>query len=48
VKVTYVINPVLESQFLETSKKFAAKYGAGAEKAKPILAFHGTPIERNI
>ncbi|KAK2704508.1 hypothetical protein QYM36_016789 [Artemia franciscana] len=48
VKVTYVINPALESQFLETSKKFAAKYGAGAEEAKPILAFHGTPIEANI
>jgi len=48
IKVTYVRNPALESQFLETSKQFAAKYGAGAEEANPILAFHGTPIEKNI
>ncbi|KAK2702413.1 hypothetical protein QYM36_018975 [Artemia franciscana] len=48
VKVTYVINPVLELQFLETSKQFAVKYGPGAEEAKPILAFHGTPVEKNI
>ncbi|KAK2708498.1 uncharacterized protein LOC136028328 [Artemia franciscana] len=48
VKVTYVVNPLLESEFVETLKKFREKYGNEAEEAKPILAFHGTPIESNI
>ncbi|XP_065567112.1 uncharacterized protein LOC136031445 [Artemia franciscana] len=48
IKVTYVLNPKLESEFAKTIKQFQKKYGANSEEAKPILAFHGTPVESNI
>ncbi|KAK2704524.1 hypothetical protein QYM36_016801 [Artemia franciscana] len=47
-KVTYVLNPKLESEFAKTLKQFQKKYGVNSEEAKPILAFHGTPVESNI
>ncbi|KAK2702201.1 hypothetical protein QYM36_019187 [Artemia franciscana] len=48
VKVTYVVNPLLESEFVETLKKFREKYGNEVKEAVPILEFHGTSIASNI
>jgi len=43
LRVTYVINHTLQSDFKETEKEFT-KNGNNACEAKPILAFHDTPL----